>query len=225
MTTLESLRKANPQLKIYDTKSAQFRRFGRAIQGEQTDAVLNACLSQPLPENGSRYVPSVPEIEAAQGADTLRQLTLGLLDAQLGLCWGHNDRLNALEYHRSSEINLAATDLVLMLGDQRELENGKRLDTRLVETFFVEKGELIEVYATTLHFCPCEVSQKGFVCLVGLPRGTNEAFDAPPPPCGDNALLFRQNKWLVCHERNETLLQKGVYGGLYGENYVLRPID
>ena len=46
----------------------------------------------------------------------------GQMGIQLGYCNGHNKKLNALEYHRDSEVNLAVTDLVLLLGRQQDIE-------------------------------------------------------------------------------------------------------
>jgi len=51
--------------------------------------------------------------------------------------------------------------------------------------------------------------------VVVLHKGTNNLLDAP----SDDKLLFKKNKWLICHEDNQVLIDKGVYPGLYGENY------
>ena len=51
----------------------------------------------------------------------LAEITYGELPIQIGYCNGHNCMLNALEYHRSSEVNVAATDAVLMLGSQQDI--------------------------------------------------------------------------------------------------------
>ena len=42
---------------------------------------------------------------------------------QLGFCWGYNDTMNALEWHTCSEINVATDDLILLLGDIRDIED------------------------------------------------------------------------------------------------------
>ena len=42
---------------------------------------------------------------------------------QIGYCNGPNSTLNGLEYHKSSEINIAITDMVLLLGKVQEVEN------------------------------------------------------------------------------------------------------
>ena len=51
-------------------------------------------------------------------AKEIEKIFYGELPIQIGYCNGHNELLNAVEYHRSSEINLAATDAVLILGSE-----------------------------------------------------------------------------------------------------------
>ena len=71
-----------------------------------------------------------------------------------------------LEYHRNSEINVAATDLVLLIGEQKDIEDDFTYDTSKIEAFLVPAGTAIEVYATTLHYAPCNVKESGFQCVV-----------------------------------------------------------
>ena len=59
----------------------------------------------------------------------------GGLPIQIGYCNGSNVKLNALEYHRSSEIDIAVTDLILLLGCQQDIKEDT-YDTALVEAFF-----------------------------------------------------------------------------------------
>ena len=138
----------------------------------------------------------------------------GELDIQIGNCWGYNSYLNALEWHKNSEINVAATDLVLILAKLDDIEDGK-LDSSKAVAFLVEEGEAVEIYADTLHYCPCQVSPTGFNCVVILPKGTNRPLTNKP----EDPLIFRKNKWIFCHEDNKELIAKGVVPAIYGENY------
>ena len=61
------------------------------------------------------YVPSVEELEALDVAKALQNKGFGGIPIEIGYCNGHNKKLNAVEYHRSSEINVAVTDLVLLI--------------------------------------------------------------------------------------------------------------
>lgn len=220
MNTLELLRAQNPRLPLFDVHGDAFAPFGRVLDGMDTRALCAAAAAEPMPEEGSRYVPVLETLDRHPDADTLRALYWGQLDAQLGLCWGHANRLNALEWHTCSEINVGVTDLVLLLADRRAVRDG-RLDSASVRAFCLAQGEAIEVYATTLHFCPCEVTGAGFRCLVALPRGTNTPLDAGAPR---SPMLWAKNKWLIAHEQNASLLARGAAAGITGENWALAPI-
>ena len=123
--------------------------------------------------------------------------------------------LGALEWHKCSEVNIAVTDLILLLGDVRDIEEGNKYNSAKVKAFRVKKGQAIEVYATTLHFCPIETDKSGFGCVVGLLKGTNTDLEF----ASEDKLLFRKNKWIMAHNDNQALLNRGVVGGIYGENY------
>ena len=125
--------------------------------------------------------------------------------------------MNGLEYHRSSEVNVAATPLVLILGLQYEMD-GCEYDASKVKAFFLEKGDAVEIYSTSLHFCPCQVSDDGFSCVVVLPKDTNTLLEKP----SEDKLLFKKNKWIICHDKNQGLIDRGVYPGLHGENYEIK---
>ena len=57
------------------------------------------------------------------------------LPIQIGYCNGDNRKLNGLEYHRSSEINIAVNNLVLLLGREQDIEADDTYDTSRVEAF------------------------------------------------------------------------------------------
>lgn len=127
----------------------------------------------PLPESGTAYEPSIAALEACEAFADYRTSVFGGMPVQLGMCWGHNTKLNCLEYHRDSEFNLGLGDFILLLAKQDEIEDGV-LDTAKVKAFRVPAGVLVEIYATTLHYAPCHTDETaGFRVLVALPRGTN----------------------------------------------------
>lgn len=221
-TMLEHLRTLNPSLPLYSVQDAAFRDYGRVI-GFPAENLIAACeKAAVLPESGSRYVPDLPELEALTEdfARVQRELR-GEGPCQIGCCWGHSSRLNCLEYHRSSEHNIAVTDMVLLLARQQDME-GNDLPAGKVTAFYVPKGTTIEVYATTLHFCPCQVSDEGFICIVVLPRGTNHPLTQPQMHTGEGRLLWARDKWLIAHPENESVIARGAYPGLHGENYTIK---
>ena len=123
--------------------------------------------------------------------------------------------LNALEYHRSSEVNVAATDAVLMLGSQQDITKDFTYDTSKVEAFLVPAGVAVEVYATTLHYAPCGVDGAGFKVAIVLPKGTNLDLDREHKG-GEDGHLTAKNKWLLGHP--EGGLPEGSPMGLIGKN-------
>ncbi len=211
--TLEELRAKNPNLAFFETDSPEFAAYGRRVETD-TAEILAVAAGVVRPEKGSAYVASLPEFEELSIAGEIQTGIFGTLPAEVGYCHGHNNRLNALEWHASSELNIAVTDLVLILGTRQDIKNG-RVDASALRAFLLHRGEAVEVYATTLHFCPCEVEETGFGCVVGLPEGTNTPLEAPT----DDALLWRKNKWLLAHEENTDLLSRGAAPGITGTNY------
>lgn len=206
--------------KIKSVFDPEFKKYGRVIEGYNLNDVLDAMENTPLPVDVA-YVPSVPSLEALNIKKTLVAEVYGGLPCQIGYCNGNNYALNALEYHRSSEINIAATDLILMLGWQPDIEDDFTYDTSKVEMFKVPKGVMIEVYATTLHYAPCNVNEGGFKCVVVLPKDTNtDLLENVDRSIGDNKLLFAKNKWLICHEESG-VQNDGGFVGLKGENLKL----
>lgn len=213
MNKLEELRKKNPGLRFYSVNDPEFARYGCVLRQDYS-SIADAARKLEFPAEGSKYMPSVESFEALPIRAMIKEELFGELEVQLGNCWGYNSYLNALEWHKNSEINVAATDLVLLLAKLDDIEDGK-LDSRKVVAFYVAEGEAIEVYADTLHFCPCQVADTGFNCVVVLPAGTNTNLDNKP----EDKLLFRKNKWIFCHEDNEALKAKGVVPAIFGENY------
>lgn len=212
--TLSELKGKNPGIALFDVRSNEFAEYGRLIEGIETEEIIKVASAIEMPDAGSVYHASEPSFEALPIAREIRDRIFGTLDTELGYCCGHNSRLNGAEWHCSSELNIAVTDLVLILGRRQDLSPDGRLESASMKAFYLPAGTAAEIFATTLHFCPCEVERDGFGCVVGLPAGTNLTLDEPT---GDR-LLFRRNKWIIAHENNEALISKGVFPGIKGEN-------
>lgn len=196
----------------------EFKTYGRIITGYQIDELLQEMEKTPLPEDVI-YVPSVPEMEALSVCKEVEKNLWGQMPVQVGYCNGHNKKLNAVEYHRNSEINVAVTDLVLILGRQQDIAEDGTYDTSLMEAFLVPAGSVIEVYGTTLHYAPCHTEDKGFRCVVILPMGTNQDMETIEEKNSEDRLLFARNKWLIGHEAGG--LPEGAFIGLKGENLTI----
>lgn len=211
---LDTLKLKNPDIKLYSVNSEEFKTFGRVITGLDTSEIIKAAEKISRPALGSAYTPSEESFEKLPTAKEIENKFFGTLPSQIGYCHGHNSLLNAAEWHMSSEINIAVTSLVLILGHIWDIENGKT-DFSKFKAFYLPAGTVAEVYSTTLHFCPCEVEKGGFGCIVGLPLGTNTPLETET----SDPLLFRKNKWLIAHNDNKALISRGVLPGISGENF------
>ena len=201
-------------MKIQNVGDASFRKYGKILEGYDFTGLIKAMKHTPVPEDVI-YVPSSEELEALEVGKDLQNRGYGGLPIQIGYCNGHNKKLNAAEYHRSSEINVAVTDLVLLIGCQQDVEDDFTYDTSKIEAFLVPAGTGIEVYATTLHYAPCHVNDGGFQCVVVLPKGTNTELTFPAADIGEGRLITAKNKWLIAHEEAGI---EGAFCGLRGEN-------
>ncbi|MCF0132478.1 MAG: DUF4867 family protein [Blautia sp.] len=204
-------------MKVLNVTDASFRKYGKVLKGYDYSGILEEMQNTPVPEDVT-YVPSLAALESAVGAEAMADKVYGGMPIQIGYCNGHNKALNALEYHRDSEIDIAATDLILMLGCEQDVEDDFTYDTAKVEAFLVPAGTAVELYATTLHYAPCHVDEAGFRCVVVLPKNTNTDIEIDPEATGEDRLLFARNKWLVAHEDAAI---GGAFNGLRGENITL----
>ncbi|MDV3429155.1 MAG: DUF4867 family protein [Bacillota bacterium] len=198
----------------------EFKKYGRVLKNYDCSEIIEKMKSTPLPEDVI-YEPSVKELEELKIAEDLKNREYGQLPIQIGYCNGNNYLLNAVEYHRSSEINIAAKDLILLLGCQQDIEDDYSYDTSKIEAFSVPAGTIIEVYATTLHYAPCNADNNGFKCVVVLPKDTNLPLESSIEKIGEDALLFAKNKWLIGHKDTD-LGKQGAFIGLVGENISLK---
>lgn len=239
---LEKLNSLNQPTTIRHITDPAFRNYGRALSGYDFTEALRVMERFPVPSEGNIYVASVPELMALPVSKDLSSAFYGDMPIQIGYCNGNSGKLNALEYHKSSEIDVAVTDLVLLLSDLRRISDNT-LSSQEVEAFYVPAGTACELYGTTLHFAPCRLSDSGFKSIIVLPKGTNEPLPprnpnecSPASPsanpssalsaaAGEEAnpsdrearLLWMRNKWLISHPEGGPA-QKGAYVGILGKN-------
>lgn len=212
-------------MKIYSVNDAEFRKYGRVVTNVDFAPLVEALKKTEVPD-GVVYEPSVASLEATVTMQALSDTTYGEMPIQIGYCNGHNKLLNALEYHRDSEINVAATDAILMLGLLADVEPDFTYDTANVKAFHVPAGTAVEVFATTLHYAPCGVDGAGFQVAIVLPKGTNYPLktqhakvNADGTAPSEDALITATNKWLIGHKDGG--LDAGSFLGLKGENLSL----
>ena len=204
-------------MKILSVYNDAFKPYGKVLEGYDTAELCRAMETFPHPKTGTDYAASIALFEQLPIFEALRERAYGGMPIELGMCWGHNTKLNCLEYHRDSEINIGSHDFILLLAKLDEIENGM-LDTAKVKTFRVPAGAVVEVYATTLHYAPCHADlETGFRSAVALPRGTNEPYALSKIQGSEDRLLRAKNKWLLAHP-DSAEARDGAYIGLAGEN-------
>ena len=195
----------------------EFKQYGRVLDVNTAEFVATMKAKEAIKE-GVVYEPSDTDLEALPLFKQMQDEVYGGLEVEFGFCSGYNNKLNAVEYHRSSEINVAVTDLVLLIGSQQDITDDFTYDTSKIEAFLVPAGTGIEVYATTLHYAPCNVQDGGFQCVVVLPAGTNTDLTFETAKTGEDSLLTAKNKWLIAHEDAAI---EGAVNGLRGENITI----
>lgn len=202
-------------MQIYKVTDERFKAYGKVISDiDFSDMVRVLKEETPVPEDVA-YVPGLEALESLPAKKELTQKVYGEMPIQIGYCNGHNSLLNALEYHRSSEVNVAATDAILLVGKEQDITEDFTYDTSLVEGFLLPEGMAVEMYATTLHYAPCGVDGAGFQVAIILPKGTNLDLDESHEG-GEDGHLTAKNKWLLGHP--EGGLPEGSPMGLVGKN-------
>ena len=217
---LSILKAKNPELPLYSVFDSEFARYGRILTAE-TAELADALDRTAIPESGNCYRATDAELEAVGLMPALKRLVFGNMDIQAGYCNGNGFTLNALEYHKCSEVNFTTTGLVLLLARPEQLHDG-HLDSADVVGFYLPENVLVEIFPLVLHFAPCRISEYGFRCLVILEKGTNEALDHVDTAAqGEEKLLWMRNKWMTCHPASPQA-EKGAFAGISGENLILK---
>lgn len=205
-------------MKIQSVFDDAFRTYGRVVDSYDYSLLLERLeANTPKPADSVVYVPSVAELEDTPAYAQLCDNCYGGMPIEIGYCNGTNTKLNCFEYHRDSEIDIAADDAILLVARQQDIIDGK-IDSSKTEAFLCPKGTGVELYATTLHYAPCSARKgEGFRVVIVLPKGTNE--DAPEiSVVNDNdKYLWARNKWLIAHP-DSTEAADGAQVGITGEN-------
>lgn len=217
------IKNKNVDLEIQELNEDSIKKYGKIVSGFNfTDLVTKSKELYNIPENGTAYVASSKILESEDIHEEISKELYGGSDVQIGWCIGHNQKLNAFEYHKGCELIVAVTDIILILADLRDVNNNEYL-TEKAEIIYVKKGEAVELYSTTMHFAPISVNKDGFAALIILPRGTNEPLECSPNirKCDENELLWMKNKWMICHPESPQA-QKGAFVGLLGKNIEIK---
>lgn len=208
-------------MKVLKVTDPEFKKYGRIITNVDLTELVAAMAATPCPDDVV-YVAGDAELEKLEVSKKLQSVYFGELPIQVGYCNGHNQKLNAVEYHRCSELNIAQTDAILIVGMQQDISDDFTYETSKMEAFFLPAGTGVEIYGTTLHYAPCGVDGAGFRVTIVLPAKTNAPLadnHAAKNPCectNEDTLLAAVNKWLIAHPEGGQA--EGSFLGLKGEN-------
>jgi hypothetical protein len=216
--TLERLRTLNPGLDIRPVEDPSFAEYGRLLTEYDFRSLIDLVKDFPVPATTNTYRAELEETRDLPIYDELARSLYGEMPIQIGFGGGFCLSLNALEWHRGNEVDVAVTDFVVMLARLQDIAEGK-LDSSKVRTFYLRQGQAIDLYATTLHYSPCNVDGGVFRMLVILPKGTNYPLEGGRQRGG---LLAERNKWLIAHPEASSEIEAGARVAITGPNLRLK---
>lgn len=210
-------------MKVKSVFTHAFEKYGKVITGYDVSTLLEKLESSTkCPADSVIYTPGDDALEALPIKQALQTNCYGGMPIQIGYCNGNNTKLNCLEYHRGSELNIPANDVVLLVAPLQAVKNGK-ISTDLVEAFSAPRGTIVQLYETTLHFAPCngikdgKVNDDGFRVIIVLPKDTNTEKPTITNCDDEDKLLWAKNKWLIAHA-DSSEAKNGAFVGLLGKN-------
>jgi hypothetical protein len=217
--TLNQLRRLNKHITIKGITNKSFIKYGKIITGyDFTELISYVEKKTPTPEEGNLYINLVSAMENSNVAQKLSNNFFGEMEIEIGYCNGMNSKLNYLEYHKSSELLLAVTDLIIFVGRAQDIKENQYESTR-AEAFFIPEGVAVELYSTTLHSNPCRMEIMGFKSIVVLARGTGSALKEDNK---EDILLQSKNRWLIAHSEAYQYVKDIKQLGIMGENTEIR---
>lgn len=200
-------------MEIKKVTDKAFRKYGAVIEGMDLSELLAWAKTTPAPDDVV-YEPSIPEAEALPICEDLSRQVYGEMPIQIGYCNGKNHKNDTLEYHRGEELDVAVTDLIVVLGSRKDMDSLLSFDLANAEAFFVPAGTAIMLYSDTLHYAPCSAGDGVFQCVIVLPRGTNYPSEKENiRKTAEDELLCMKNKWVLTHPDSG----EPFYPGLKGE--------
>lgn len=218
MELLQKLRRDNPEMDLRGVHALMELGFGRVLEGFDTEPLVAALETIPFEPGQVMYQASHEKLEAIDEVRKIERAVFGEIPMQAGCCLGHNLKLNAVEYHKGSEVIVAATDMVLLLGHAARLRDC-RLNSRALVGVAVPRGTVLELWPLVLHFAPIHTDKGGFRAGIFLPRGTN--LELEQGLLSTDPTLWAKNKWLIAHPESPQA-RKGAFVGVEGVNTELR---
>lgn len=210
-------------MKLYKVTDCEFSEYGKILEGYCYEELAKHMETTEIPETGIVYQASFDKLEQTEAAEQMCLRGFGGYPVQLGYVNGKNHTMNCLEYHKSSEFNIALDDMILVLGKEQDIIDGK-LDSALSKAFLVPAGTGVELYGTTLHYAPFNVNPKGYRAICVLPKGTNAPKKEFTVQSEEDKFCFGVNKWLLAHP-DAPEVKDGAYVGINGANITISMLE
>lgn len=224
MSRIDEFRKANPQYNILDVTDSAFTEYGVIHHREDLHEVDEIMSKYPVPEEGMKYIASIPELEKCRAIMGIRRDIFGEIPIDAGVTLGHADDFTAFEYHQCSEVNIMMDDVVIVLGKRQTLETYGSIDpNREAKMFYVPKNTVIELYNDTLHYAPIQVTKDGYKVIVIVIHGTNAVL--PKGMKSLNPRVVKKGKFQVVHPCRKDKIAQGYKVGLTGDVIKTKPLD
>ena len=156
-STLTDLRKLNPHVKILRIEDPSFCHFGSLHSGAPLDVASTYAREHTVIGESVVYEARVAGLEEEE--TLLAWLTwriYGGMRVQLGWCYGRNQSLDGLEYHKGNEVIIAITDLLLLLGhyDDIQWQPQPSYDSARIKAFYVPQGSRGRAVCVVPALCP-----------------------------------------------------------------------
>ncbi|MES0341295.1 MAG: DUF4867 family protein [Candidatus Humimicrobiaceae bacterium] len=225
---LKELDKLNPERNIVSVFDDSFKKFGMVHKGFKTDALMNYIKHNNIVEDEIVYTADVPEMRK-EIADQLNPIMVSVyagMEVQVGVCYGRNSTLNALEYHNGSEVYIVGADWVMMLGLDEDIKWPEgTYDSSLIKNFYAPKGSIIELRGGCMHYAATNVyKEEGFSVIVSLLKDTNTKIDFQVGNQYRDKLIIAKNTWLLAHPEYEPAKKEGWHLGITGENFSFKTL-
>lgn len=209
---IKEIQLKNPTKIIETPHHPSFISYGRLLTGLDPSSLIETSLSLFSEGDGTTYVASSEKLESFPEAKRIQREYFGEMEIQVGCCYGMNTHLNGMEYHNSHEIIIASTDMILMVGKVEEIDKMGMWNSHHTRYFYLSKGDIVQLFSSTLHLAPNRVSKEPFNAIIILPKGTNEPLEGEPI-----GTLFKKNKWMLAHKEGPAA-KNGAKIGIIGEN-------
>lgn len=209
--SLDLIKSTNKDLEIRLIEDLEFNQYGKVLSEFDFSKLINYAQDNiRIPKQGNSYCASNKIIEQFDVINEIKNSVYGTLEIEAGECTGQNTELTGIEYHQGSEVTIAVTDCILIIGKLQDM-NENNYDSSQTEIFYLKKGQAVELYGTTLHYTPCKVNEDGFMTIVILLRGTNCLIKG-----SDCKILTKKNKYFITHKSQIKKIESGAYPGLIG---------